>query len=74
MVEPVEVKNEGVKKIYLGGWRHTVTKVIYHNAETQTGPLVKSNVKNICSRAAQCIDSSDDACQTRVHVATQMWR
>ncbi|KAK0090667.1 hypothetical protein PV325_009410 [Microctonus aethiopoides] len=74
MVEPVEVKNEGVKKIYLGGWRHAVTKVIYHNAETQTGPLVKSNVKNICSRAVQCIDSSDDACQTRVHVATQMWR
>ncbi|XP_015127513.1 IQ and ubiquitin-like domain-containing protein [Diachasma alloeum] len=61
-------------KPYLGGWRHKITGVIYLNAACQTGPPSKSNLGNLRSRSAQCIDTRDATDQSNTDVSTQMWR
>lgn len=74
MVSLAGVDDEKIKKPYLGGWKHRATGVIYHNAASQTGPLAANNVENFCSREVQCINTKDDAFQTGINKATQMWR
>ncbi|XP_057324171.1 IQ and ubiquitin-like domain-containing protein [Microplitis mediator] len=74
MVSLAGVDDERIKKPYLGGWKHRATGVIYHNAASQTGPLAANNVENFCSREVQCINTKDDAFQTGINKATQMWR
>ncbi|KAH0540856.1 hypothetical protein KQX54_020224 [Cotesia glomerata] len=68
------VGDQRINKPYLGGWKHRATGVIYHNAASQTGPLNVNNVENFCSREVQCINTKDDAFQTCINRATQMWR
>ncbi|CAL7946194.1 unnamed protein product [Xylocopa violacea] len=69
----VEVEDRRIKKPYLGGWKHKITKVEYLNAESQTGPLRKP-IKEKCSRKVQYISWTEVFTQTPCHHPTQMRR
>lgn len=69
----VEVEDRRIKKPYLGGWKHKITQVEYLNAESQTGPLRKSE-KEKCSKKVQYISWTDVFTQTPCVHPTQMWR
>ncbi|XP_034948938.1 uncharacterized protein [Chelonus insularis] len=74
MVLCVKVTDAKIRKPFLGGWKNIFTGTIYHNAESQTGPLIVNNVENVCSRETQYINIKDNSCQPSINRATQMWR
>ncbi|XP_012277052.1 IQ and ubiquitin-like domain-containing protein [Orussus abietinus] len=54
MVVVVEIENQSISKPFLGGWRHVVTKVEYHNASTQTlRKASRSALKRLRTRITQ---------------------
>ncbi|XP_003705049.2 IQ motif and ubiquitin-like domain-containing protein isoform X1 [Megachile rotundata] len=68
-----KTEDRRIKKPYLGGWRHKITKLEYLNAESQTGPL-RMPKKNTCSRMVQYIATVEVSTQTPCRHPTQMWR
>ncbi|XP_072744652.1 IQ motif and ubiquitin-like domain-containing protein [Anoplolepis gracilipes] len=75
MALSVKIEKRTILKPYLGGWRHKITGIEYVNATSQTGPLSKQvSLKNICSRAVQCVQTKNGATQALRHRATQMSR
>ncbi|CAK9830941.1 IQ and ubiquitin-like domain-containing protein [Anthophora retusa] len=69
----LKVEDRRIRKPYLGGWRHKLTKIEYLNAESQTGPL-RMPAKETCSKKVQYISWTDVFTQTPCHHPTQMWR
>ncbi|KZC10890.1 PREDICTED: IQ and ubiquitin-like domain-containing protein [Dufourea novaeangliae] len=67
------IEDRRIKKPYLGGWRHKITRSEYLNAESQTGPR-KMPSKTKCSKMTQYIAVTDVETQTPCHHPTQMWR
>nr|XP_034172520.1 IQ and ubiquitin-like domain-containing protein [Osmia lignaria] len=68
-----KIEDRRIKKPYLGGWRHKITKLEYLNAASQTGPL-RMPKRKTCSRMVQYIATLETSTQTPCHHPTQMWR
>eukprot|EP00116_Pleurobrachia_bachei_P006103 sb/3466365/ len=69
----VVIKQETVRKAFLGGWKHRETGKEYHNSSVQTIPKrnYDSNMTRSC-RETQTVTQKNERCQTTSDTSTQM--
>ncbi|XP_023559201.1 IQ and ubiquitin-like domain-containing protein [Octodon degus] len=69
---PVEIVKSDFHKPFLGGFRHTITGIEYHNAGTQTVPKKIPEKFNLFCRDTQTVFQRKKIQQTRNATSTQM--